>query len=56
MKADPVKVEEKIEEMAKAYNKEKDELMKNESLKEHIENSINTEEVVKFLVENAKTK
>ena len=56
MKADPVKVEEKIEEMAKAYNKEKDELMKNESLKEHIENSINTEEVVKFLVENVKTK
>lgn len=47
-------IDEKIEEMAKNYGKEADELKKNENIKEYIKNGLKQEKAIEFLVENAK--
>ena len=50
------KVNEKLEEMAKAYGKTAEELRTNEYFMEYITKSLAGEKVVEFLVENAKIK
>ncbi len=50
------KINEKIEEMAKAYGKTADELKQNEYFMDYIKESIAQEQVIAFLVENAKIK
>lgn len=50
------KIDEKLEEMAKAYGKTKEELSTNEYFIEYITKGLAQEEVVKFLVDNAKIK
>ena len=49
-------VKEKLEEMAKSYGKDIEELEKNENLKKYIEEGIKTENAIKFIVDNAKIK
>jgi len=56
IKPDEAKVDEKLEEMAKVYGKTKEELKENENFMEYITKSIAQEEVIKFLVDNAKIK
>lgn len=46
-------IKEKVAEMAKAYGRPEDELMKNEEFKKYIADSIVSENTVKFLVDNA---
>ena len=52
----PEELENKIKEMAKQYNRNEEELLKNEQLKEYIEENIKTEKAVEFIVKNAKKK
>ena len=52
----PEELENKIKEMAKQYNRNEKELLKNEQLKEYIEENIKTEKAVEFIVKNAKKK
>ena len=47
---------EKIEELAKTYGREADELKKNEEFKKYVSSSIETEKAIKFIVDNAKIK
>ena len=49
-------IKEKIKELATAYGRKEDELMKNEELKTNIENSIKSEKSIEFIIENAKVK
>ncbi len=49
-------VEEKLKEMAKIYGKNEDELLKNEQLKNYIEENMKIEKAIKFIVDNAKVK
>ena len=50
-------VDEKIKEMAKNYGKENDEeFLKNENVRNYIEDGIKNEKAVDFLVKNAKMK
>ncbi len=54
IKADAKYVKEKMEEMAKQYNRKVEELEKNEQLKEYIEESSQTEQAIKLIIDNAK--
>ncbi len=54
IKADEKHVKEKMEEMAKQYNKKLEEVEKNEQLKAYLEESSKTEQAVKFILDNAK--
>ena len=54
IKEDKKYVKEKIEEMAKQYNKSKEELEENEELKSYLEETSKTEQAVKFIIDNAK--
>ncbi len=53
---DEKKVDEKLEEMAKAYGKEKEELGKNEYFMEYIKKQLAQEEAINLVVTNAKIK
>lgn len=50
------KIAEKLEEMAKAYGKTAEELKENENFMEYITKTLAQEEVIDFLVQNAKIK
>lgn len=50
------KINEKLEEMAKVYGKTADELKENENFMEYITKTLAQEEVIEFLVQNAKIK
>ena len=52
----PEELENKIKEMAKQYNRNEEELLKNEQLKEYIEENLKTEKAIEFIVKNAKKK
>ena len=54
IEADEKYVKEKLEEMAKQYNKKVEELEKNEELKSYLEESSKTEKAIKLIVDNAK--
>ena len=54
IKPDEKFVKEKLEEMAKQYNHDVEELSKNDNLKEYLEKSSKTEMAVKFIIDNAK--
>ncbi len=56
IKPEESKIQEKLEEMAKAYGKTKEELKENEYFMEYITKSIAQEAVIEFLVQNAKIK
>ena len=56
IEADKKKVDEKLEEMAKAYGKEKEELGKNEYFMEYIKKQLAQEEAIQLVVTNAKIK
>ena len=56
IKADKKKVDERVEEMAKVYGKEKAELEKNENFMEFVNNQLNQEAAIEFIVSNAKIK
>ena len=56
IEADEKKVEERFEEMAKAYGKEAKELKDNEMLMDYIKKQLAQEEAINFLVTNAKIK
>jgi hypothetical protein len=43
-------------EMAENYGKKEEELLKNEQLKNYLEENMKTEKAIKFIVENAKIK
>ena len=47
---------EKIEELAKTYGREADELKKNEEFKKYVSSSLETEKAIKYIVDNAKIK
>ena len=47
-------MEEKIKELATAYGRKEDELMKNEELKKNIEASIKSEKSIDYIIDNAK--
>lgn len=49
-------IEEKIKELATAYGRKEDELMKNEELKSNIEASIKSEKSINYIIDNAKVK
>ena len=49
-------LKEKVEEMAKNYGRDAEELMKNENFKSYIADSIKTEKAINFVVDNAKIK
>ena len=49
-------ITEKIKEMAKEYNKEESELLKNEELKNYLVEGMKTEKAIDFVVKNAKIK
>ena len=49
-------IAEKIKEMAENYGKKEEELLKNEQLKNYLEENMKTEKAIKFIVENAKIK
>lgn len=42
--------------MAENYGKKEEELLKNEQLKNYLEENMKTEKAIKFIVENAKIK
>lgn len=50
------KVDEKIDEMAKMYGKSAEEIKENENFMEYIKKTLSQEEVIDFLVQNAKIK
>ncbi len=54
IEADQKYVKEKMEEMAKQYNRKLEEVEKNEQLKEYLEESSKTEAAVKLILDNAK--
>ena len=54
IKADEKYVKEKMEEMAKQYNRKLEEVEKNEQLKSYLEESSKTEQAVKLILDNAK--
>ena len=54
IKADEKYVKEKLEELAKQYNRKVEELEKNEQLKTYLEESSQTEQAVKLIIDNAK--
>ena len=56
IEADEKEVSEKIKEMAKNYGRKEEDLNKNESLKEYLQNSIKTEKAIDLIVKNAKIK
>ena len=56
IKADEKKVEERLEEMSKAYGKTKEELKENEYFMEYIEKGLAQEEAIDFIITNAKIK
>lgn len=56
LEADKDKVEEKLEEMAKAYGKDKEELRKNEYFMEYIKKQLTQEAAIELVVSNAKIK
>ena len=56
IKAGEEEINEKIKEMAKNYSRPEEELTKNEALKVYIENEIETEKAIEFIVKNAKIK
>ena len=56
IEAEPSKVQEKVEEMAKAYGKKAEEIKENENFMEYITKTLKQEAVIDFLVENAKIK
>ena len=56
IKAEEKYVKEKLEEMAKQYNRKIEELEKNEQLKTYLEESSQTEQAVKLILDNAKMK
>ena len=47
-------MEEKIKELATAYGRKEEELMKNEELKKNIEASIKSEKSIDYIIDNAK--
>ena len=49
-------VNEKIKEMAKNYGRKEEELTKNESLKEYLQETIKTEKAIELIIKNAKIK
>ena len=49
-------IKEKMEEMAKSYGKKVEEISDNENLKNYIEEGIETEKAIDYIVKNAKTK
>lgn len=49
-------INEKIAELAKTYGKSEDELKENEEFKKYVSSSIESEKVVKYIVDNAKIK
>lgn len=49
-------IEEKIQEMAKIYGKNEEEVKNNEQLKQYVEENLKTEKTVKYIVDNAKIK
>ena len=56
IKPEEKEVEEKLKEMAKNYGKTEEEMLKNEYVKEYIENNMKFEKAIKFIVNNAKFK
>ena len=56
IEADEKKVDERLEEMAKAYGRDKEDLKKNEQFMEYIKNQLAHEAAIDFLRENAKIK
>ena len=56
IKVDDKKIDEKIEEMAKIYGRDKEELKKNEHFVEHVTLQLKQEAAIDLLVENAKIK
>ena len=56
IKPEEKEVEEKLKEMAKNYGKTEEEMLKNEYVKEYIENNMKFEKAIKFIVDNAKFK
>ncbi len=54
--ADEKEVEEKLEEMAKDYGREKEDLQKNKMFMDYINKQLEQENAIKFLVTNAKIK
>lgn len=54
IEVDENKVQEKLEEMAKAYGRKPEDLKKNESFMEYITKNLKQEKALEFLVENAK--
>ena len=56
IEVDDKKLEEKIEEMAKIYGKEKEELRNNEHFIEYLKKQLNQEAAIELIVSNAKTK
>ena len=49
-------IEEKMKELATAYGRKEEELMKNEELKKNIEASIKSEKSIEYIIDNAKVK
>lgn len=56
IKVEDKEIEEKIKELATAYGRKEEELMKNEELKKNIETSIESEKSINYIIENAKVK
>ena len=54
IKEDENYIKEKLEEMAKQYNKKVEDLEKNEELKNYLQESSKTEQAIKLIVDNAK--
>ena len=54
IKEDEKYIKEKLEEMAKQYNRKVEDLEKNEELKNYLAESSKTEQAVKLVVDNAK--
>ena len=54
IKEDEKYIKEKLEEMAKQYNRKVEDLEKNEELKNYLAESSKTEQAVKLIVDNAK--
>ena len=56
IEASEEEVNAKMEEMAKNYGKTKEEMAKNEYIKEYIENNMKVEKAIEFIISNAKIK
>ena len=56
IKADEKYVKEKLEEMSKQYNRNMEELEKNEEVKSYLEQSSQNEQAIKLIIDNAKFK